>query len=59
MKMKLSAVLLSFWFAVVGGTIGPFDTAEDCRRGQVIYKAGAPDQLRMVPWVGECWETKR
>ena len=46
-------VLLAWYFAVVGGTIGPFDSLFDCEGGRVQYQQGPGG------WTSKCWETQK
>jgi hypothetical protein len=48
-----AAILLAWYFAVVGGTIGPFDSLFDCEGGRVEYHNHAS------LWTSaKCWEAK-
>ena len=46
-------VLLAWYFAVVGGTIGPFDSLFDCEGVRVQYRADTRG------WTSKCWETQK
>jgi len=46
-------VLLAWYFAVVGGTIGPFDALFDCDGVRVQYRADTRG------WTSKCWETQK
>ena len=48
-----AAGLLAWYFAVLGGTVGPFDSLFDCEGARVEYRAGAKG------WTSEkCWEAR-
>jgi hypothetical protein len=46
-------VLLAWYFAVVGGTVGPFDSLADCEGVRVLYHADTRG------WTSKCWETQK
>jgi len=58
-RIRLRSVLLAWYFAVVGGTIGPFDSLADCNDWRLQYKAGALDDGQRVGWTSKCWEATR
>jgi hypothetical protein len=51
--MGRAAVLLAWYFAVVGGTVGPFDSLSDCEAARGEYRGGAKG------WTSQkCWEAR-
>jgi PEP-CTERM motif len=53
MAGRRGLVLLAWYFAVVGGTIGPFDALFDCEGVRVQYRADTRG------WTSKCWETQK
>jgi hypothetical protein len=56
MKKIAATVLLAWFFAVPGGTIGPFDTLADCEGIKVAYRAGVVTARPGSEWTSNCWE---
>jgi len=50
MAPRRGLVLLAWYFAVVGGTVGPFDSLAGVR---VLYHADTRG------WTSKCWETQK
>jgi hypothetical protein len=51
-----AAVLLAWFFAVPGGTVGPFDTLAACDEMRVVYRAGVVTARPGSEWTSKCWE---
>jgi hypothetical protein len=53
MAPRRGLILLAWYFAVVGGTIGPFDSLADCEGVRLLYRADTRG------WTSKCWETQK
>jgi hypothetical protein len=54
--MRRAMVLFAWYFAVYGGTVGPFDSLADCEATRGDYRATGP--TGPSPWTSRCWEAR-